>query len=86
MSMCDGKNNLIQDIGVVAIVTGVIGTIISIFTASYTSVVSNTISAMNAILSFAFGIPSAILTYIAASDRLSYTVRQLKQMKVFAKV
>lgn len=57
-----------------AIVSGAVGTVMGIFSASYYSVVGNTISIISGILSYVTGIPSAIITYLAASDRLSYTI------------
>jgi len=81
---CDGMTNAVHDLTVISLFTGVIGTVLSIFTASYTSVLSNSISALSAIFSLLLGIPSAVLTYLAASDRLSYTAANLLSLLSFA--
>jgi hypothetical protein len=37
-------------------------------------VLGNTVSIISGAISYLTGIPSAVLTYLAASDRISYTV------------
>ncbi len=69
---CNGEENLKTDIGVISFVFGGISSVAGLFSLTEFSWPSNNISIISTVLSLVFWIPSAVLTFLAWSDPVSW--------------
>lgn len=76
-AICDGEENLKSDIGIISFVLGGISSVAGLFSLTEFSVPSNNISIISTVLSLIFWVPSAILTFLATSDPVSYVTGNL---------
>ncbi|CAL8110786.1 unnamed protein product [Orchesella dallaii] len=74
---CNGEDNLKEDISVISFKLGAISSVAGLFSLTEFSVPSNNISIISTVISLLLWVPSALLTFLAWSDPISYTTGNL---------
>lgn len=75
--ICNGEENLKNDIGTISFLLSLISSVAGLFSLTEFSVPSNNITIISTILSLVLWIPSAILTFFAWSDPVSWITGNL---------